>query len=60
MPPTVSSIPKAMQVAMGSSKVIFLILFLLFLNKVIDSCIKWNRGDIGTFKKKAQVNVKFC
>ena len=37
-------------------RVIFLSLFLLFLSRVIDSCIKWQRGDIGTFKEKVQAD----
>ena len=35
-------------------RIVFLVLFLLFMISVIDSCRKWYRGDIGTIKEKDQ------
>ena len=37
-------------------KIVFLILFFCFLNRLINSCLKWNTGNVGTIEKKAQAD----
>ena len=49
-----------MQVAMDKTKiagrVVFLALLSFFLSRVINSCLKWHEGNVGTLQKKAQAN----
>ena len=37
-------------------RVTFLVLFFLFLSRVIDSGLMWHKGEIGTFEEKDQAN----
>ena len=37
-------------------RVVFLLIFLFFLSRVVESCLKWYKGDVGTFQKKGETD----